>query len=99
MKKLIIALFAGVILAGCNTTVVTKPRLEPFNIPSELLDCKQKRKPAVPNYKTLVDKQVSKYVVELKKIIDRCGNDVGSIEQLTIEYNEAVRKFNEENNK
>lgn len=93
MKKLVI--FLPLFLTACNTTVIERPRLEEYRIPSELLDCGRKL-PPVPKAETLKEKQVAKYITGLRKVINECKLDVRTIERLTIEYNELVKKFNEE---
>lgn len=94
MKSIIIITLA-MGLAGCQT-VVQKPRLQEFSLPSELVDCGENM-PPLPIAETLKNKDVGKYIISLRKVINECKLDNKTLKKYVDEYNVLIRKFNEEN--
>lgn len=97
MKKLFIIVMLAGALAGCQTTqqkTVPVVSFQHIEIPSQLLDCKSKVI-TIPDPKTLTNKQVSKFILKLKELLEECQNDSASIERLITEYNAEVDKINE----
>ena len=97
MKTSVIIL--SLFLSGCaSSLVVTKPVINEFNIPSELLDCSVKyNNIKIYNPETLTDGQVILYMNDLRRVINECSKDNDSIDNLTKEYNRIIKEFNTRN--
>lgn len=96
--KPVIVISIAFLLTACQTTVIQKPVMQQFSVPSELLDCGV-HMPPLPIADTLRDKDVGKYILSLRRIINECKLDTQTLKKYIDEYNALVIKFNEENNK
>jgi hypothetical protein len=96
MKIALIVAF-GLMLSACTTTkerIVPVIEFQKIDIPSQFLDCDGK-KILIPNPKTLTNKQISKYILQMTTILEECQSDTTSVRKIIEEYNTEVQKINE----
>lgn len=94
MKSYIIAALV-IILSACQTpsTIITKTTYVAVEIPSELLDCSDK-KINLPDPKKLKNRDVIIYINRLEKLVNECQSDMSGIKKILVEYKKSVEKLN-----
>lgn len=97
MKKLIPVFAVALFLTACQTTkerVIPVIEFSKVDIPSQFLDCDGK-KVTIPNPKTLTNKQISRFILQMTEILEECQSDVSSVKKIISEYNAEIDKINE----